>query len=219
MMGKKTIPERLMTEIQGATIVVLDTRSHAPTVSKTPSPVEEKITDSAPLGERKPAAVTKGLSLGSILDARRIKIWEHPIGREELLKALVTAACGAEEQGDTDPLLQAVRKREAEGSTFFNEGVAFPHARIEGLSRPLAALGLTKMGLSDTETQKPVEFIFMTLTPLEKPELQIQLLALAARHLQNRHLRQSLQAAHNAHEAFLALVAWEESEGSHPKIV
>ncbi|MEI7639741.1 MAG: hypothetical protein WCJ37_20675, partial [Syntrophus sp. (in: bacteria)] len=81
--------------------------------------------------------------------------------------------------------------------------------RIEGLKEPLVALGLTKMGV--TETEKPMGFIFLSLTPLEKPEVQIQLLALAARHLQNRHLRQALQSAHNAHEAFLALVAWEES--------
>jgi two-component system, OmpR family, sensor histidine kinase KdpD len=213
--GKKTIPERLMEEIRGATIVVLDTR---PTPSKVSSPVAKEIPANAPpIRSQKPATDVKALSLGSLLNEGRIKIWESPIRREELLEALVAAACGAGQQCEIEPLLQAVRKREGEGSTFFNEGVAFPHARIEGLKKPLAALGLTKKGITDTETEKPVEFIFLTLTPLEKPEVQIQLLALAARHLQNRHLRQALQAADNSHEALLALLAWEESGSSLTK--
>ena len=216
--GKKSIPERLMEEIRGATIVVLDTRSREPAAPKVTSPVKKKILANVPIQSQKPTTASKVLSLGSLLNEGRIRIWEHPIKRAELLEALVVAACGAGQQCEIEPLLQAVRKREAEGSTFFNEGVAFPHARIEGLKKPLAALGLTKKGITDTETEKPVEFVFLTLTPLEKPEVQIQLLALAARHLQNRHLRQALQAAHNAHEALLALVAWEESGVSLPKI-
>ena len=91
--------------------------------------------------------------------------------------------------------MRAVREREAEGSTFFNEGVAFPHARIAGLAEPLVALGLTKGGVPDVAVEKPVEYVFLSLSPLEKPEIQVQLLALAARALQNRHPLQSLQAA------------------------
>ncbi|MCX5826710.1 MAG: PTS sugar transporter subunit IIA [Deltaproteobacteria bacterium] len=218
IMGKKSIPERLMEEIQGATIVVLDTRSREPAVPKVPSPVEKEIRANAPIQAQKPATAVKALSLGSLLNEGMIKIWESPISREEVLEALVVAACGDAQRCNIADLLQAVRKREEEGSTFFNEGVAFPHARIEGLKESLVALGLTKMGVTDAETEKPMGFIFLSLTPLEKPEVQIQLLALAARHLQNRHLRQALQSAHNAHEASLALVAWEESGVSLPKI-
>jgi mannitol/fructose-specific phosphotransferase system IIA component (Ntr-type) len=179
--------------------------------------VEKKILANAPIKPQKPATIVKALSLGSLLNESRIKIWETPISREEVLEVLIVAACGDAQQCNITDLLQAVRKREEEGSTFFNEGVAFPHARIEGLEKPLVALGLTKMGVTETETEKPMGFIFLSLTPLEKPEVQIQLLALAARHLQNRHLRQALQSAHNAHDAFLALVAWEESGSSLTK--
>ena len=207
--GKKSIPERLMEEIQGVTIVVLDTRSREPAAPKFTSSVEKKNLANAPIQSKKPTTASKSLSLGSLLNEGRIKIWESLISRKEVLEVLIVAACGDAQQRNIADLLQAVQKREEEGSTFFNEGVAFPHARIEGLKEPLVALGLTKMGV--TETEKPMGFIFLSLTPLEKPEVQIQLLALAARHLQNRHLRQALQSAHNAHEAFLALVAWEES--------
>ncbi|MDQ1277719.1 MAG: two-component system, OmpR family, sensor histidine kinase KdpD, partial [Thermodesulfobacteriota bacterium] len=215
--GRKTIPERLMEELRGVTIVVLDTRPRAPAVPKVLSAVGTEIMVNAPIQAQTPATAVKTLSLGSLLNKDRIRIWDHPIKRAELLEALVAAACGGGQQCEIEPLLQAVRRREVEGSTFFNEGVTFPHARIEGIKKPLAALGLAKKGVTDTETEKPVEFIFLTLTPLEKPEVQIQLLALAARHLQNRHLQQALQEAHNAGEAFRALLAWEESGGSLTK--
>ena len=216
--GQKEYPGTSDGGEPGMTIVVLDTRSREPAAPKVPSPVEKEILANAPIQSQKPATAVKALSLGSLLNEGRIKIWESPISREEVLEALVVAACGDAQQCNITDLLQAVRKREEEGSTFFNEGVAFPHARIEGLKEPLVALGLTKMGVTETETEKPVAFIFLSLTPLEKPEVQIQLLALAARHLQNRHLRQTLLSAHNAHEAFLALVAWEESGKHLPKI-
>ena len=107
--------------------------------------------------------------------------------------------------------LQAVRTREEQGSTFFNEGVAFPHARVAGLTGPLVALGLTRGGVSDAAVEKPVEYVFLSLSPIEKPEIQIQLLALAARAFQNRRLSQALQAAVDTREVLLALKSWEGS--------
>lgn len=211
IVGKKSIPERLMEEIRDVTIVVLDTRSREPAVPNVPSPVAKEISANALIPSQKPVTDVKGLSLGSLLNEGMIKIWGAPVSRGEVLETLVAAACGDGQRCNITSFLQAVRKREADGSTFFNEGVAFPHARIEGLKEPLVALGLTKRGVTDTETEKHMGLIFLSITPLEKPEVQIQLLALAARHLQNRHLRQTLQSAHNAHEAFLALVAWEDS--------
>jgi mannitol/fructose-specific phosphotransferase system IIA component (Ntr-type) len=112
--------------------------------------------------------------------------------------------------------LKAVREREAQGSTFFNEGVAFPHARIAGLEKPLVALGLTRGGVPDIAVEKPVEYVFLSLSPLEKPEIQVQLLALAARTLQNRHLSRTLQAAVDTRQAYVALQTWEESALSFP---
>ena len=79
------------------------------------------------------------------------------------------------------------------------------------LTRPLVALGLTRGGVPDVAVEKPVEYVFLSLSPLEKPEIQVQLLALAARTLQNRHLSQSLQSAADARQAYAALRTWEES--------
>ena len=89
--------------------------------------------------------------------------------------------------------------------------MAFPHARIGGLGQPLIALGLTKMGITGVTTEKTVEYVFLSLSPLEKPEVQVQLLALAARTFQNRHLLQILQSASDAYEVYAAIQEWERS--------
>jgi mannitol/fructose-specific phosphotransferase system IIA component (Ntr-type) len=59
--------------------------------------------------------------------------------------------------------------------------------------------------------EKPVEYVFLSLSPLENPEIQVRILALAARTLQNRHLSQALRAAADTREVQLALKSWEES--------
>ena len=92
-------------------------------------------------------------------------------------------------------------QRAAQGSTFLNEGVALPHARIEGLAAPLVALGLTRGGVLDAPTEKPIEAVFLMLSPAAQATNHLQLLAAAGRPLQNRDLRKHLRAAETPAEA------------------
>jgi mannitol/fructose-specific phosphotransferase system IIA component (Ntr-type) len=194
------------------TIVVLDTRHHEPGALQQTPAANEVIPP--PLEKASLPPPTTQLMLSSFLDAGRIVLWREPVDRETVLETLVRVACPDEHL--REDALKAVREREAQGSTFFNEGVAFPHARIAGLEKPLVALGLTRGGVPDIAVEKPVEYVFLSLSPLEKPEIQVQLLALAARTLQNRHLSRTLQAAVDTRQAYVALQTWEESALSFP---
>ena len=219
--GRKSIPERLMEESRGMTIVVLDTRHYEPSTFQQMPAATEQIPP--PIEKAPPPPQTKQLMLSSLLDASKVVIWREPVDKATVLAALVWTT--TTDAGLRDEALRAVREREAEGSTFFNEGVAFPHARIAGLEKPLVALGLTRSGVPGVAVEKQVEYVFLSLSPLEKPEVQVQLLALAARTLQNRYLSQLLQAAVEPQQAYEALRTWEESApagresspGSHGK--
>jgi two-component system sensor histidine kinase KdpD len=203
IIGRRSIPERLMEEARGMTIVIQDTRMQE-TVH---GPAQREEAPHHP-GFSPATAEETPFLLSSLLSAERIVLWTEPVDKNGALETLIRSACpecGQEEA------LQAVLAREAQGSTFFNEGVAFPHARLAGLTKPLVALGLTRGGVTDVAVEKPVEYIFLSLSPLEKPEIQVQLLALAARTFQNRLLSQALQAAADAREVQLALRGWEES--------
>ncbi len=209
--GERSIPDRLIEEAKGVTIVVLGTHTYNPAKPKAAIAMDEQYR--APLKATAPASKSPGegapVLMSSLLNEGKIMIWYEPVSREEALDTLVRMACAGIPDVDPGYCVESVRNREDQGSTFFNEGVAFPHGRIAGLLQPLAALGITRQGIKDMDTEKPMEFIFLSLSPEDKPEIQLQLLALAARNLQNRHLRQVLQAAHDAQEAFAPLQSWE----------
>ena len=139
IIGRRSIPERLMEEARGMTIVILDTRLQEP---GPPPVVREEIPPPA-VAPRPPAEETPFL-LGSFLNEDGIVLWKDPVDRATVLETLTRSACP--DRRLQDEALRAVQAREAQGSTFFNEGVAFPHARLAGLTRPLVALGLTRGG-------------------------------------------------------------------------
>ena len=75
------------------------------------------------------------------------------------------------------------------------------------------ALGLTKRGLTDITTSKPIEIVFLILSPLEVPEAQVRALALASRAAQSRYLLQALRLARTAGEALAEIRDWEKTIG------
>jgi two-component system sensor histidine kinase KdpD len=80
---------------------------------------------------------------------------------------------------------------------------------VNGLAVPVVALGLTKKGIEDVTTDKPIELVFLLLSPAQVPETQVKLLALASRAAQNRRLLQTLRSARTPEEAMRAIMGWE----------
>jgi len=209
--GKTGIVDRLIHEAKGVTVTVLDTREEELPIVQPPVEREEIPTADEPVSEP-----VSRLSLSQLLSPGRIVIWNEPVGKEAVLRRLVEKV---EQRGgvwDSARLLNAVLEREQQGSTFFNEGTAFPHARINGLASSIISLGLTRQGVSDEPTEKPVELVFLILSPAENPDEQIKLLALASRAAQSRHLLQGFRSAQTSEEAMRAINDWEASNDSNP---
>ena len=148
-------------------------------------------------------------ALSRMVSPGRIVVWNEPVAKEAVLKALASTIGSEAGHMSEDGLLEAIDRREAQGSTFLNEGVAFPHVRIEGLAVPFMALGLTRAGVSDVATDKPIEIVFLILTPAETPDAQVQLLGLASRAAQNRYLIRALRSVRTPEEAVRAIRDWE----------
>jgi mannitol/fructose-specific phosphotransferase system IIA component (Ntr-type) len=104
-----------------------------------------------------------------------------------------------------DDVLARLGEREQQGSTFLNEGVALPHARLPGLTTPRVAVGLTHAGVLDAPTERPVEVVVLMLSPESGPASHLQLLAVAGRALQRRELRARLRTAKTGDDAFAIL--------------
>jgi mannitol/fructose-specific phosphotransferase system IIA component (Ntr-type) len=64
--------------------------------------------------------------------------------------------------------------------------VAIPHARLEGLSRPVIVLGRSVKGVDfDAPDGHPANLIFLILTPLEDPNSQLEIISGIARAFKN----------------------------------
>jgi two-component system, OmpR family, sensor histidine kinase KdpD len=211
IMGKKSIPEFLMEQARGVTIVVLDTKPQETVVARPAPFIEEEPQEAVKITSQIPPAQVQKNTMSSLISESEIIIWDKPVDTAEVIEKLVKTACNNSRACDFATGLVAVREREAQGSTFYSEGVAFPHARVAGLDKPLVALGLTRMGISDVATEKPIKYVFLSLSPLEKPEVQLQLLALAARAFQNRYFLKSMELARDPHQVYATIQEWDQS--------
>ena len=212
-MGERSTVDRLVHDARGVTVVVLDTReeeeirpgSSPPERGEAAPPPARKAEDAVPAVSRHPA-------LATLMNPRRIVIWNNPVAKELALRTLVDAATAGGRLGDPAAILGRVLAREEEGSTFFNEGVAFPHARIDNFPGPIVAMGVTRQGISDIATGKPMEYIFLVLTPAESPDTQVRILGLLARLSRNRHFLLKVQSCRTPEEVLAAIQEWEAQQ-------
>lgn len=211
-MGERSTVDRLIHDARGTTVVVLDTREEEATYLR-PTPEKGK-------GEEAPARTTTGMAspvsmppiLSNLISPRDIVIWNQPVRKEIALRTLVDAAVEGRGIGDPATILGLVLKREEDGSTFFNEGVAFPHARVENLKKTVVVMGITRQGVSDLSLEKPVEYIFLVLTPAESPDTQVKILGILARVSRNRHLLLKIQSCRTPEEVLSAVQDWEAQQ-------
>jgi len=203
IIGKKNIVQRLIDAAQGINVVVFDTRK-APVV--TPKPLEKPPQVKAAVPQA--AASDARFTFRGLLSKERIVIWDNTVTKQEVIKKLVGVSC-VKHGMDYNAVLFDVMEREKQGSTFFNEGVAFPHARIEGIAAPLIAVGITKKGVTDVSTDKKIDCVFLILTPASDPNAHVEILGLAAETARSRHLLQMLQGASDAEGILSVVNDWE----------
>jgi two-component system, OmpR family, sensor histidine kinase KdpD len=193
---KRDILEDLINHVKGTTIIVLDTREEESVIFRPPMELSEEEQPALSSPKREPSPV----ALSPLLKTERIVIWNSPVKKEEVLRTLTEKAAKEDRAGEAEKIFAGIMNREEQGSTFFNEGVAFPHLRIDDLTNPIVALGLMRQGIQDVLTDKPIEFVFLILSPAQTPDAQVQVLGLASRTVQNRHLLQGLRAAQTPEE-------------------
>jgi two-component system sensor histidine kinase KdpD len=202
--GERPVAEQLIRQSAGMTVIIVDVESEG-------APARELPPESA-LGRPAPTAAALGSkgSIGSLLTPERILIWTDPPTKDELFHKLASAVAGAG-NSSAQEIVRKVQERESAGSTFLNEGVALPHARMDSLNRPEAVLGLTHHGVLDSATETPIQVVFLLLSPATGPGGHLQWLSKAARLLQNRELRKRLANIHKPADALELILNWERS--------
>jgi mannitol/fructose-specific phosphotransferase system IIA component (Ntr-type) len=98
--------------------------------------------------------------------------------------------------------------RERELHTDVGLGVAVPHARCAELGGPIVVFGRSSDGIVfDPESSEPVRLVFLLVTPVERPELQVFFLQHVAALVSRAPVRERLLSA--ASEAEVAAILTE----------
>jgi len=129
---------------------------------------------------------------------------------KELVDALINA--GDIDKKDRAKLLEALMAREELGSTAIGQGVAIPHAKIEGVDKLVAAFGLSKKGVNfDSLDGEPAYIFFLLLAPQDSAGPHLKALARISRLLKDKYFRDNLRACQDEKEV-VNIIAEEDEK-------
>ena len=112
---------------------------------------------------------------------------------------------------DRGAALEAVLERERQSPTVLAEGLALPHARLTGLSKPVLALATSRAGIDfEAVGEGPVHIIVLILTPKDDPGAYLRLMASLSKTLAEPHMIKRLTVAADAREALGILTEGSE---------
>ena len=130
------------------------------------------------------------------------------VEKEDAIRELALSLCeaGAVSSGEVDSIVKAAMTREQLGSTGIGRGVAIPHARHAGFSKPFGVFGHSSRGVEFNALDgAPVHAIFLCVSPdpaQDEHLVGLSLIARLARHeLFCRFLRET-----TGREELIALV-------------
>jgi len=97
---------------------------------------------------------------------------------------------------DREDVLAKLQEREKLGSTGFGRGVAIPHARLAGVSRPVAALLRLEAPVAfEAADGRPVDIVFGLLSPEHAGATHLHALAAISRMMRDEEMHAALTQA------------------------
>jgi len=188
--GETSIVERLTIEGNGITVVVMDTRA-IPTAQL---PVEATHLDDEIQEDTPQRHADYAQQSREVLSRMTALVWEDPVAKEEAIRLLLGSFCSIEKELRAR-ILKSIFEREQQGGTLVGEDVAIPHARIDGLSEPMIAVGIGKKGIRDRDSERDSKIVVLLLSPIESPEKHLESLGVISRMAADDMLRKSMLAA------------------------
>lgn len=135
------------------------------------------------------------IDLTALLQAGRILPDLKAQSRKQVLRDLC-AELARETSLDERDIFDAVMERERLGSTGVGEGVAIPHARLDGLAHPVGAFArLTDPVDFDAVDERPCDLVFMLLAPIAAGADHLRALAAVSRAFREPSVRAALRGA------------------------
>ncbi|MBQ9270750.1 MAG: PTS sugar transporter subunit IIA [Alphaproteobacteria bacterium] len=107
---------------------------------------------------------------------------------------------------DKNTVFDAILERENLGSTGYGNGVAFPHARIEGLKQIVTGFVRLDSPIDyESLDRQPVDMVAFMVSPENSGDDHLKTLAAFSRVLKNNDICQEIRAARTVHDIYVAL--------------
>lgn len=127
--------------------------------------------------------------------------------REGVLKEFASKVSSEFKTLGEDAILSALLEREDIGSTGIENGIAIPHAKLNGINDTIIAIGRSKKGINFASLDgKPTHLFFVLLAPLMSAGEHMKALARLAKVLASAGLKEKLLGAGNAPEIYDMLI-------------
>ncbi|HKJ67414.1 MAG TPA: PTS sugar transporter subunit IIA [bacterium] len=133
------------------------------------------------------------MELRDVLNVDTILVDWNPVTKDEAIADLVEALDRAHLCSDRDQVLRDVKEREASLSTGLEDGIAYPHARSDGVEEVAMAFGIVSNGIQfDSRDKKPALFIPMMVSPKRGGTPHIYFMAEIVKLLEQQEIREQL---------------------------
>lgn len=151
------------------------------------------------------------MKLSDLLDTRVITVNLRATDKKGALAEMAGILRKAGRIEDAGAIAGVLLDREAADSTAFGRGIAFPHARVDGLKEPVALLALSRKGVDFlAKDRHPVHLFFLFLTPSEATELHLRILARSAAIFSDANLYHTLKKVRTPQAALSLLLHHEK---------
>ena len=152
------------------------------------------------------------MSITELFTAQSIALDEALDNQEQILSRLVELQATHGNIKDRDAYKKALYAREAEGSTYVDNGITVPHAKTNVVTRPsLAALRLAKPVQYNPEDDGTTNLLFAIAAP-ENGSLHVDMLARMMQMLMNEDFVAKLNAARTPEEFLACIDAQEDAQ-------
>jgi fructose-specific phosphotransferase system IIA component len=118
------------------------------------------------------------MKLTDYIRPEHVKIRLEGDSKEEVIEELVSLLTDTNDVSDADVIYEAVMKREREGSTGLEKGVAIPHAKSDAVKKLSIVIGISREGVPfEAQDGKPSHLFFLMVAPTSESGPHVQAIA------------------------------------------
>lgn len=153
------------------------------------------------------------VSLADALSPGRVVLELRADSLRDAIQQIIVRIPREELPADPQAVIRAVQQREQVMATYVGRGLAIPHARLDGIDKPVLAFARSDEGVPLEGSSERAELLFLLLTPSGMARIQPRLLAEIAGLFESDYMTERLRKAKAPEEVIEAIRAGQQVVG------